>query len=76
MSSLFVVQSFTKCRWGVVPDVPIQVEGAEQAERLAERLARTKPAVLAVARRNNEARVIVAIGRVPDSAMEASCEHY
>ncbi|WP_266035215.1 hypothetical protein [Brucella intermedia] len=71
MFPVCVVQSFTASRWGVVPDVPIQVGDVEQAERLAERLAHKKPAVLAVYKWNNKAEVITAIGDVPDSFLDA-----
>lgn len=71
MYPLFVVQGFTQCRWGVIPDAPIQVDSEDHALRLAHRLACAKPAVLALYRWNNETQIIVAIGRVPDSALEA-----
>ncbi|PRA84801.1 hypothetical protein CQ054_14375 [Ochrobactrum sp. MYb29] len=71
MYPLFVVQGFTACRWGVIPDAPIQVDTEDHALRLAHRLACEKPAVLALYRWNNETQIIVAIGRVPDSALEA-----
>jgi len=71
MYPLFVVQTFTAGRWGVIPDTPIQVDTEDHALRLAHRLACEKPAVLALYRWNNETQIIAAIGRVPDSALEA-----
>ena len=71
MYPLFVLQGFTACRWGVIPDTPIQVDTEDHALRLAHRLACEKPAVLALYRWNNETQIIAAIGRVPDSALEA-----
>lgn len=71
MFPVCVVQSFTAGRWGVVPDAPIQVGDVIQAERLAERLAKTKPAVLAVYKWAGSAEVIKAIGEVPESFLDA-----
>ncbi len=72
MAALFVVQSFTECRWGIIPDNPIEVENEDQAVRLAERLAPIKPAVIAVYRWNNQAEVIAMFGCVPETVLEAA----
>jgi len=71
MFPVCLVQSFTAGRWGVIPDAPIQVGNVMQAERLAERLARTKPAVLAVYKWAESAEVIKVIGEVPESFLDA-----
>ncbi|MFC0245783.1 hypothetical protein ACFOLL_12800 [Falsochrobactrum ovis] len=70
MTALYVVQSFTEGRWGVIPDTPIEVQDYEQAERLVCRLARTKPAVIAVEKWMGGVEIIAAIGRVPESVFE------
>ncbi|KAB2694092.1 hypothetical protein [Brucella haematophila] len=72
MAPVIFVQSFTAGRWGVIPDVPIQVERLEEAERLAVRLSASKAAVIAVYKWNNQAEVIAMFGRVPENILEAA----
>lgn len=70
MAVYFVVQTYSACRWGIIPDLPIQVEDEDHAGRLARRLAETKPAVLALANINEAIEIIASYGEVPEAAME------
>jgi len=78
MSSMFVVQSFTRgSRGGLRPDIPIQAQNTAHARRMAERLAITKALVVAFARDGDpktgdyeEAKLIAAHGDIPDEVRE------
>lgn len=47
MAEFFVVQSFSPGKRGMKPDVPVQAQSIMHARRVAERLAASKPMVIA-----------------------------
>ncbi|MDP9854548.1 hypothetical protein [Agrobacterium tumefaciens] len=72
MSGVYLVQSFTRARkGGIVPDIPIQTSTADNAERLAARLAETKSFVIATSNVCGEVHVLLALGNVPDGVLDA-----
>lgn len=72
MSGVYLVQSFTRARkGGIVPDVPIQTSTADNAERLAVRLAETKSFVIATSNLCGEVNLLLALGDVPDGALDS-----
>lgn len=77
MAEFFVVQSFSKAKGGMLSDAPVQVQSAEQAKRMAARLAEKKAAVVAFVRVGNiktdefdDPKVLVTYGTLPEEIME------
>ncbi|MHC1549425.1 hypothetical protein [Phyllobacterium sp. K27] len=77
MSAFFVVQSFSKIKGGLRPDLPVQAQNTAHARRMAERLSLQKPAVVAFMREGDpstgdydDPRLIATFGELPDEVYE------
>ncbi|MBB6262134.1 hypothetical protein FHS77_002702 [Paenochrobactrum gallinarii] len=54
MATFYIVQSYSAAKGGFTADSPVPAQSANQAVRMAERLAERKPMVLAFVREGNE----------------------
>lgn len=71
MNVAFEVVSFARCKkGGMRSDAPLGVGDVASALRIARRLSATRDAVWALARSDGEARLVVAIGAVPDEVKD------
>ncbi|MET3648066.1 hypothetical protein [Phyllobacterium ifriqiyense] len=77
MAAFFVVQTFSKIKGGMRPDLPVQAQNTAHARRMAERLSLQKEAVVAFMREGDpstgdydEPLLIATFGELPDEIMQ------